>query len=32
LLAEPQMQAVRSFDNHGEISVDNGVTSQDRQG
>ncbi|MGV6394406.1 hypothetical protein ACTUVN_004369 [Pseudomonas caspiana] len=32
LLAEPQMQAVRSFDNRGEISVDSGVTTQDRQG
>lgn len=32
LMAEPQMQAVRAFDNRGEISVDNGVSSRDRQG
>ncbi len=32
LQAEPQMQAVRAFDNRGEISVENGVASQDRQG
>jgi hypothetical protein len=32
LLAEPQMQAVREFDNRGEISADNTEVSQDRQG
>ena len=32
LLAEPQMQAVRGFDNRGEISADNVELSQDRQG
>lgn len=32
LLAEPQLQAVRQFDNHGEISVDNAQISKDRQG
>lgn len=32
LLAEPQMQAVRAFDNRGEISADNVDVSQDRQG
>ncbi|MCI8212460.1 hypothetical protein AUC61_23295 [Pseudomonas sp. S25] len=32
LLAEPQMQAVRDFDNRGEISAENVQASQDRQG
>lgn len=32
LLAEPQMQAVRGFDNHGEFSADNTEVSKDRQG
>ncbi|MCQ2997378.1 hypothetical protein NLO88_20885 [Pseudomonas syringae] len=32
LLAEPQMQAVRAFDNRGEISADNAEVGKDRQG
>jgi hypothetical protein len=32
LLAQPQMQAVREFDNRGEITVENAETQQDRQG
>ncbi|MBC3949875.1 MULTISPECIES: hypothetical protein [Pseudomonas] len=32
LLADPQMQAVRAFDNRGEISADNAEVSKDRQG
>ena len=32
LMAEPTLQAVRAFDNHGEISVERGEVSQDRQG
>jgi hypothetical protein len=32
LLAEPQMQAVRAFDNRGEISADNAKAGLDRQG
>ncbi|WP_122663775.1 hypothetical protein [Pseudomonas viridiflava] len=32
LLAEPQMQAARQFDNQGEISAENVQVSQDRQG
>lgn len=32
LLAQPEMQAVRAFDDGGEISADNGEVSRDRQG
>lgn len=32
LLAQPQMQAVREFDNRGEITVENAETQQNRQG
>lgn len=32
LLAQPEMQAVRAFDDSGEISADNGEVSRDRQG
>ncbi|KFE46063.1 lipoprotein [Pseudomonas syringae] len=32
LMAEPTLQAVRAFDNKGEISVERAEVSQDRQG
>jgi hypothetical protein len=32
LKAEPQMQAVRAFDNRGETSADAGAPGRDRQG
>ena len=32
LQAQPQMQAVRAFDDSGEISVDRGSLGDDRQG
>ncbi|OCR23468.1 lipoprotein [Pseudomonas syringae] len=32
LMSEPTLQAVRAFDNHGEISVERAEVSQDRQG
>jgi hypothetical protein len=32
LMAEPTLQAAHEFDNRGEISVDRGQVSDDRQG
>jgi len=32
LMAEPTLQAVRAFDNKGEISVERAEVSRDRQG
>lgn len=32
LMSEPTLQALRAFDNHGDISVERAEVSQDRQG